>query len=33
MPIYRPTPRAADLPKATMHAFARPTRNAAGNTP
>ena len=25
MPIYRPTPRAADLPKATMHAFARPT--------
>jgi hypothetical protein len=25
MSIYRPTPRAANLPKATMHAFARPT--------
>jgi hypothetical protein len=24
MSIYRPTPRAANLPKATMHAFARP---------
>jgi hypothetical protein len=24
MPIYRTTPRAANLPKATMHAFARP---------
>ena len=25
MPIYRPTPRAANLPKATMHAFAGPS--------